>query len=150
MSKDKRPVSLLEKKLNLLAEIALKKLRKSRRSAPVFLLDGKKMASLKLKYAKKKPRKVALRQRGKPKNQVDVLAFPEPAGFPAQHLRKNPIGEIYVNRGIAKSDFERARFLVVHGLLHLLGFSHDKKTDILLMEKEEKKLCRFLGIKTSF
>ncbi len=139
MPKDKRPISFLEKKLNFLAKIALKKLRKNRCSAPVFLLDGKKMAFLKLKYAKKKPRGL-----------VDVLAFPEPAGFPPQRSGKTSLGEIYVNRETAKSDFERARFLVVHGLLHLLGFSHDKKTDILLMEKEEKKLCRFLGIKTSF
>jgi probable rRNA maturation factor len=38
-------------------------------------------------------------------------------------------------------------FLLVHGVLHLLGFDHQAETECLLMRQEEEKILDVLGIK---
>ena len=94
----------------------------------VILASGREMASLKKNKDKK----------------VDVLAFREPEGFPMpSHLKiKNDLGEIYLNWDLKPCDFERLTFLFLHGLVHLLGFSHKKERDMIEMEKIEKKIWR--------
>lgn len=94
----------------------------------VILASGREMASLKKNKDKK----------------VDVLAFRESEDFPLPpYLKiKNDLGEIYLNRDLKPRDFERLTFLFLHGLVHLLGFSHEKERDMIEMEKIEKKIWR--------
>jgi len=75
---------------------------------------------------------------------VDVLAFREPEDFPLPPSLKikNNLGEIYLNWDLKPRDFERFTFLFLHGLHHLLGFSHEKERDMMEMEKIEKKIWR--------
>lgn len=75
---------------------------------------------------------------------VDVLAFREPEDFPLPpYLKiKNNLGEIYLNWDLKPRDFERLTLLFLHGLVHLLGFSHEKERDMIEMEKIEKKIWR--------
>lgn len=70
---------------------------------------------------------------------VDVLSFPL-GDFPDP---ENPgsIGDIYVNWDAFKHDYAYMRFLLVHGVLHLLGYNHEEKNDILVMENLERTLC---------
>lgn len=80
---------------------------------------------------------------------VNVLSFPAGEGFPVLPGEKTPLGEIYLNR-----DFEGGAFgilgpLLVHGLLHLLGYRHHAKRDTMKMEKLEKKLWQELMAKLS-
>ncbi|HUZ92852.1 MAG TPA: rRNA maturation RNase YbeY [Candidatus Paceibacterota bacterium] len=118
----------LEKELDLAVRRILKKLKKPRTSVDVVLLSARELDRLKDRFGLKKPGK-------KP----DVLSFPEPAGFP--HPEKGPslLGEIYLNRELAP---ERLRYLLIHGILHLLGYTHEKRGDILRMEKKEKELMK--------
>lgn len=37
-------------------------------------------------------------------------------------------------------------FLLVHGMLHLLGYDHDKDEDRLVMEQEQEKILAAVGI----
>lgn len=93
----------------------------------VDLLSGREMASLKKSKDKK----------------TDVLAFEEPKGFPPLPLKaRSSLGEVYLNRGLEPRDFERLAALFLHGLIHLLGFSHKKERDMMEMEKTEKKIWR--------
>jgi rRNA maturation RNase YbeY len=70
---------------------------------------------------------------------VDVLAFPWDESFP--HTGKTrPLGEIYINETIARKRPARAAFLVIHGMLHLLGYRHDGKHDTIAMEREEERI----------
>lgn len=80
---------------------------------------------------------------GKAAKIVDVLAFPEPAGFPHPEGRKVSLGEIYINRRLAETEPRRGRFLLRHGLLHLLGYRHDRRRDIIKMQNLEKKLEKY-------
>ena len=124
-----------EKRINVFAKKVLRMLGKNGTHTAVFLLGGDEMARLKLLYLGRKAEK-----------EVDVLAFPEPKGFPHPETRNRFLGEIYINKKIAFSDWKRARFLAVHGILHLLGYSHGKKSDTIKMERKEQKLLKQLSV----
>ncbi len=75
--------------------------------------------------------------------EADILSFNWPRGFLS--YQKPPLGEIYLNRKIIKNK-EYLKYLLVHGILHLLGFDHRKKNDIIKMERKEKKVLKKLSI----
>lgn len=73
---------------------------------------------------------------------VDVLAFPA-GDFPAPELGGEAgcyLGEVYINNDIARDDPKRALFLLVHGVLHLLGYRHEKKNDSIEMDGLEREV----------
>lgn len=85
---------------------------------------------------------------------VDVLSFPALAkvsmGKPAESFLKpdskhSYLGEVYLNRDIIRRDPARGLYLLTHGILHLLGFSHDGKRDTIEMEKLEKEISDRVG-----
>ncbi len=115
--------------LEVAANKLLKVLRVRNATVGVFLLSGKEIESLKSRFLKNK----------KKKGPTDVLAFPEPRNFPHPEGRKRYLGDIYLNKDLQSGD-NRFSFLLIHGLLHILGFSHKRRRDILKMESLEKKL----------
>ena len=85
--------------------------------------------------------------RGKPKP-TDVLSFPagdNPAGF---------LGDIAVAYGVAARDAAKdgksleahLSHLLIHGLLHLLGYDHIEDDDAEIMEALERAALADLGI----
>ena len=86
-------------------------------------------------------RAMKLRYLGVDRELVDVLAFPEGEDFPHPDDPAR-IGEIYLNWDAFQGDYARLRFLLVHGILHLLGYTHDGKDDTMAMEALETTLCR--------
>lgn len=77
---------------------------------------------------------------------VDVLAFPEPEDFPHPESRKQWLGEVYINSNAAADGPGRMEFLLVHGVLHLLGYRHQEVRDIMKMEALERKICKKLKV----
>ena len=124
-----------EAKLSRLAQILLKKLNVRGAALDIFLLPNRDITALKTRFIKKK-------------TEPNVLVFPEPAHFPHPELRgggsgtrtKRYLGEIYLNRDILKTSPKRAASLLLHGLLHLLGYDHKKDADAKKMEKLEKRI----------
>ncbi|MBI4085981.1 MAG: rRNA maturation RNase YbeY [Candidatus Liptonbacteria bacterium] len=126
----------LEKKLRKVSENILKTvdLRKTvRKKADIFLLPHKEMLRLKKKFLPS--------EKGPP----NVLAFPEPKHWPQPEKRGIKLGEIYLNLDLAKGDIRELSRLLIHGVLHLLGYHHKKKSDRMKMEKLEKNVIRKLG-----
>ncbi|MFH1246251.1 MAG: rRNA maturation RNase YbeY [Candidatus Liptonbacteria bacterium] len=74
---------------------------------------------------------------------VDVLSFPN-KNFPVPG-KKQYLGEIYLNREIVNRDPSRGIFLLLHGVLHLIGYRHDNKHDTIVMERLEQEIIHALG-----
>lgn len=75
----------------------------------------------------------------------NVLAFPFPKNFPSPDMKQEPLGEIYLNPDYIKKNNENLIYMLIHGFLHLLGYDHKKKSDIIKMEKKEIQLLKLLG-----
>jgi probable rRNA maturation factor len=103
-------------------------------------------------------RRLNTRYRNKPKT-TDVLSFPtEQRARPralrtcARQLRGTFLGDIAISPAVARSNaraFGRSMsqeicVLMLHGLLHLLGYDHE--TDRGQMERVEEKLRKRLGL----
>jgi probable rRNA maturation factor len=79
---------------------------------------------------------------------TNVLSFPAPAN-PEGHL-----GDIAVAHGVvAREAHEQGKpiahhlqHLVIHGVLHLIGYDHERDEDAERMEALERKLLARLGI----
>ena len=92
----------------------------------IVLLDHEAMKRMKWRYMRKR-------------TEPNVISFPEPAHFPHPESRKRYLGEIYLNRDILRRQPERSVPLLVHGVLHLLGYDHIEKKDAAIMERMEEK-----------
>jgi len=73
-----------------------------------------------------------------------VLSFPDPGTFPHPEVEKKHIGEIYLCPQEISERGESLDRFAIHGLLHLLGYTHDKKRDTMNMEQAEAEILSFL------
>ena len=94
----------------------------------IYLADSRKMRVLNKRFRRKD--KVA-----------NILSFEEPKNFVSAPSKTRKIGEIYLK--VPTTDYPIEQ-LIAHGLLHLLGFHHDKKDDTIKMEKIERLLIEKL------
>lgn len=107
----------------------------------ILLVDDTRMTEINGQYRKK----------FKPTN---VLSFPlqeeEPDAF-----SHNMLGDIVISLDTAAREAqeekitfnERLTFLLIHGLLHLLGYDHERsEAEAWLMEKKEQELLQALKI----
>ena len=123
-----------EAALRRTAKEFLGKLGERSAALDIFLLPHREIKALKAQFFKKQ-------------TEPNVLAFPEPRSFPhpefgkgKQVKKKRYLGEIYLNQDILSRAPERTRPLLVHGILHLLGYDHKKDGDAVRMEALEAKI----------
>ncbi|MCB1380267.1 MAG: rRNA maturation RNase YbeY [Alphaproteobacteria bacterium] len=90
------------------------------------------------------------RSKARPTN---VLSFPaEPMPVPAGEPR--PLGDMILAAGVVaaeaadqhKSLPAHTTHLIIHGLLHLMGYDHETDEDAMAMESLEKRILKGLGI----
>jgi probable rRNA maturation factor len=103
----------------------------------IFLLKTNDIAKLKARFIKKK-------------TEPNILSFPEPPFFPHPETKKKYLGEIYLNKNILDETPERAAPLLIHGILHLLGYSHHRKKEAEKMESLEKEIFNKLIVQKKF
>ncbi len=127
----------LIKKARKVALRVLELLNKRGLSLEIYLVNSKEMRALNQKF------------RGKDRA-TDVLSFEavsptvfyEPKVGRARNFRS--VGEIYLDPGHIKIKKETLERMLVHGVLHLLGYDHKKAKETTRMEKLEQKLLRVL------
>ncbi|MDO8515873.1 MAG: rRNA maturation RNase YbeY [bacterium] len=113
----------------------------------LFLLKNKEMEGIRAALIEQPGFRGREASKIKRESQINVLAFPEPTEFPHPETRVLPMGDIYVNREMARLEARRAgddrelltRWLI-HGFLHLQGFRHYMERDRMKMEREENRL----------
>lgn len=110
---------VIRKKAKKLAGILGKK-----NELEVYLISGKRMRALNKKF------------RGKDKS-TNVLSFQKPKNFPDTKL-----GEVYLDPLYIRRRKENLDLMLVHGVLHILGYDHEKRNDRIKMEREEALLLR--------
>ena len=115
---------ILAKRGRKLAEIL-----KLKKPIDVFLIDSDTMRKLNRKYRKKN-------------KATNVLSFRSPLNFPADTL-----GEIYLDPKYIAKNKEDMVFMLVHGVLHILGYDHERKNDRIRMEKMENNLLQKIVIR---
>lgn len=123
-----------EKEAQLLLSKALKLLGRERSAADIFFIGDAAMRRLNRVY------------RGKDKT-TNVLSFTAPRNFPRPDLKKDMrfLGEIYLNMRYIEKKGDDWRAMLIHGLLHLLGFDHEKISDKMKMQKLEKTIALSLN-----
>jgi probable rRNA maturation factor len=92
-------------------------------------------------------RRLNARFRGKDKP-TNVLSFPAPANPFGQ------LGDVALALGVCEREAreqhkplaDHVRHLLVHGLLHLLGYDHEAEADAEAMESLERTLLERLGV----
>ena len=139
--KYKNPVEKIIKKLHVFF--------KEKGVIEVYLVGARRMRFLNKKF------------RGKNKS-TNVLSFKNPDGFPGNNLGEVFLDPIYIHKqhtNSALSDFvlqqcKRAHanknkkcalafaYMTIHGVLHILGYDHEKNSDRIEMEHEEVRLLR--------
>ncbi|MEK7547017.1 MAG: rRNA maturation RNase YbeY [Patescibacteria group bacterium] len=128
-----RKMERLAAKIINIAPPAGKKPRKTGK-IDVFLLGDAEMKRIKKRFL---PRE---------KGPANVLSFGEPAGWPRPERGAPKLGEIYLNLDLTGGGTGELAALLVHGVLHLLGYDHRKKSDRMKMENLEKKILLKLGV----
>ena len=94
-----------------------------------------------------------LQWRGK-RGATNVLSFPAPAGFAVPPDEPRPLGDVVIAAEVAareaqdqgKSLADHTAHLVVHGLLHLLGYDHIEDENATIMEDLEVSILSGLKV----
>ncbi len=85
---------------------------------------------------------------------TNVLSFPLPAGFQAA----GQLGDLALCAAVVKREANEQQkapqdhwaHLVVHGVLHLLGYDHEQTKDAKVMEALEVRILHGLGIRDPY
>ena len=85
---------------------------------------------------------------------TNVLAFPPPGGRAVGPDAQTELGDVVICLPIAMEEAKEQRkefqahlaHLIVHGTLHLLGYTHEGEEDAARMESLETSVLRGLGI----
>lgn len=92
------------------------------------------------------------RWRGKP-TATNVLSFPAPDNQPVPRGEPFPLGDIVLALGVVTREAaeqskplkDHVSHLIIHGLLHLLGQTHEDEAEADEMEQLERHIMKGLG-----
>ena len=139
---------LLDKLISKLVKIAVNELNFKNDfdyEVSILLTDNKKIKDLNHKY-----RNI--------RKETNVLAFPQKTSQKSLNEKNHLLGDIVISLEKIKKEakiqskefHEHFVHILLHGLLHLLGYDHMKKNDANEMESKEIKILSKLLIKNPY
>ena len=92
--------------------------------------------------------------RGK-NNSTNVLSFPDKE---QKNISNECIGELMICQKVLEKEafdqekkiFDHFIHLVIHSMLHILGYAHEDKNDAILMESKEIEFLSKIGVKDPY
>ena len=91
--------------------------------------------------------------RGK-NNSTNVLSFPDKE---QKNISNECIGELMICQKVLEKEafdqekiFDHLIHLVIHSMLHILGYAHEDKNDAILMESKEIEFLSKIGVKDPY
>ena len=87
-------------------------------------------------------RKINKKYRNKDKS-TNVLSF-QFEDFSMKNDNKKKLGEIFISNGYINEHKQDIEYILLHGILHLIGFDHIKIHDRIKMEAMEMELVNLL------
>jgi len=124
--------------------LAVAKFKKSKYEISVFFVAKKEIQQLNRNFRKKD-------------KATDVLSFSQLEGRSLILPKTEPVylGDIFICVKVAQKQakelghaYQREiAVLLIHGVLHLLGYNHEKKNDFIKMNQLEQKIINRLAIK---
>ena len=103
---------------------ALSHLLGRRGAIDIYIVSGQRMKHLNQEFRNKN-------------TSTNVLSFPKPDNFPGLKL-----GEVFLDPVYIQKHKEDLVLMLVHGVLHILGYDHLRKGDRIKMEKMENRLLK--------
>jgi probable rRNA maturation factor len=85
---------------------------------------------------------------------TNVLSFPAPQGLAVPAGELPPLGDVVLAAGVVAREAadqgkplpDHAAHLMIHGLLHLLGYDHETEAEAAEMEGLETEILKGMGI----
>lgn len=116
--------------------------KEAEKAAETVLRGMKKKGTVEIYFVKDKEiARINKVSRGK-SGPTNILSFEGDKKFPRPDLKEPFLGEIYLAPDYFKKRGDELKFLIIHGVLHLLGFDHKTGKESSLMEKKEELFLR--------
>ncbi|MEK7187485.1 MAG: rRNA maturation RNase YbeY [Patescibacteria group bacterium] len=121
----------LAKKVEKITQSVLGHFHVREKTMDIIFLGNKEMVALKKKHVKKS-------------GPANTLSFGSPKNFPHPEDRNVPLGEVFVNTDITNYRLPSIAPLLIHSILHLLGYHHEDGRDKIEMDRLAKRVMRAL------
>ncbi len=125
--KFERPVMKISRQLTA---VLMKRAVFSRKKGiiEIYLASGRQMKALNKKFLKKD-------------RDTNVISLVTP-----EYFSDSIVGEVYLNPLFIKKNRQDMNLMLIHGVLHILGYDHKRKSDRIKMEKKEEQLLLKLAV----
>ncbi|MFA7202035.1 MAG: rRNA maturation RNase YbeY [Candidatus Paceibacterota bacterium] len=121
---------------DFVARFVLNVLKNNNKTVDIFLLSQKDIQNINREWHKKDV----------PTNVLSFAHCDIVGNFPKEFCDKNSLGEIYISPYFVRIHKQSFDHMVVHGILHLLGYDHVTKRDAERMETIEQEVLHLLNI----
>lgn len=122
----------LAREVEKIAQVVLRFFYLQSKELDIIFLGNEEMVSLKKSYL---PRK---------SGPANTLSFPAGDEFPQLPNQPAPLGEVFLNSDLTQYRVEEITPLLIHSILHLLGYHHEKERDKIEMDRLASKVTEAL------